>query len=266
MVLLMIIAGAWFKLPVTFCAVKLGVLQLICPVGFLEVCLATKSIVVKLLPGVLLVGILTIIFGKSFCAWVCPARYTGSMIRQIGHKKMPGASSGINNAWSNLQHRIQDKISLSWIDGLALLVGLFIGIAVFGFPAYSIFCPVGIISRNLIELIAHLRLRSDLLLLTVPLALSLIFKFGWKCACPMGLVRGLFAKSNKTLVPVVDEKACFSCGKCMDNCTSGVSLHENQYDSFSCSKCLNCLRDCSQSAVTLKLITSQPQKSVVRTE
>jgi len=45
----------------------------------------------------------------------------------------------------------------------------------------------------------------DLILLTVPLALSLVFKFGWKCACPMGLVRGLLANSNKTLVPVVDQ-------------------------------------------------------------
>jgi ferredoxin-type protein NapH len=264
LIILMILAGAFLKLPITFCAVKIGVIQLICPVGFLEVCLATKSIITNLLPGVILVGVLTIILGKSFCAWVCPARYAGSMIRQAGQKKMPGASASITSIWHKLQHFMQRKMSLSWKDGLAILAGLFIGIAMFDFPAYSIFCPVGILSRNLIELISHFRLRTDLVLLTVPLALSLIFKFGWKCACPMGLIRGLLATSNRTLIPVVDYDACLGCGKCMDNCSSGVSLHENRYDSFSCSKCLNCLKDCKHHAVSLRIISRQSGKNAVR--
>jgi len=264
LIILMIIIGAWFKLPITFCAVKIGVIQLICPVGFLEASLATKSIITNLLPGVILVGVLTIIFGKSFCAWVCPARYAGSMVRQAGQNKMPGTSASINGGWLKLQRLVQRKISLSWKDGLALLAGLFIGIAIFGFPAYSIFCPVGILSRNLIELISHFRLRMDLILLTVPLALSLVFKFGWKCACPMGLVRGLLANSSKTLVPVVDQTACLGCGRCMDNCTSGVNLHENRYDSFSCSKCLNCIKDCRHGAVSLRIVGRQSGKNTVK--
>lgn len=264
LIILMVLAGAFLKLPITFCAVKIGVIQLICPVGFLEVSLATKSIITNLLPGVILVGVLSIIFGKSFCAWVCPARYAGSMVRQAGQKKMPGISASITSIWHKLQHFMQSKMSLSWKDGLAILAGLFIGITMFGFPAYSIFCPVGILSRNLIELISHFRLRTDLVLLIVPLALSLIFKFGWKCACPMGLIRGLAAKSNKTLIPVVDHDACHGCGKCMDNCSSGVSLHENRYDSFSCSKCLNCLKDCKHGAVSLKIIGRKLGKNTVR--
>lgn len=264
LIILIIIAGAWFKLPVTFCAVKLGMLQLICPVGFLEVSLATKSLIPKLLPGVLLVGILTIIFGKSFCAWVCPARYAGSLIQKAGQKKIPGTSGRISTTWIKLQHRIQRKLSLSWKDGLALLSGLFIGIALFDFPAYSIFCPVGILSRNLIELISHFRLRSDLVLLTVPLALSLVFKFGWKCACPVGLIRGISAKSNKTFIPIIDQNACLGCGKCMDNCTSGVNLHENRYNSFSCSKCMNCLKDCKHEAVYLGIISDQLIKNPIK--
>lgn len=265
LIILMIIAGAWFKLPITFCAVKLGTLQLICPVGFLEVSLATKSLIPKLLPGVMFVGILTIIFGKSFCAWVCPARYAGSMIQKAGQKKIPGTSGRINTTWIKLQHRIQRKLSLSWKDGLVVLSGLFIGIALFDFPAYSIFCPVGILSRNLIELISHFRLRTDLVLLAFPLALSLVFKFGWKCACPMGLVRGILAKSNKTLIPVIDQNACLGCGKCMDNCTSGVNLHEAQYNSFSCSKCLNCLKDCRQGAVYLGIVGGHSNKKNITT-
>lgn len=253
-VILFLISAAWFNIPATFCAINIGLFQLICPVGFIEVSFATKSIITSLLPGVLLVILMTLLVGKSFCAWACPSRFAGSLIHHIGNKKIPKATAGIIAFWNKLKNRIQSHVSLTWGDGLALLSGLLIGICLFSFPAYSIICPVGIISRNIIEFITHLRLRMDLSLLAIPLLLSLFFKFGWKCACPLGLVRGKISISNKTLIPVVNPDLCRGCGICMDNCTSGVDLHLKKYDGFACSKCFNCLRDCPHNAITIGIL------------
>lgn len=253
-VLIAILSAAWLKLPVSFCTVRLGMLQMVCPVGFIESCLSTKSIITGLLPGVLLVGFLTVMTGKSFCAWACPARFAGKLARDLGNKKMPGPARKAHAFFVRFRSNVRSRLNLSWADGLALLSGLFIGILLFEFPAYSIFCPVGVLSRNLIELVAHFRLRFDLLFLMIPLAVGFLFNLGWKCACPTGLIRGLMSKPNRTLLPAVNHDGCHMCGKCMDNCTFGVRLHKNGHDSFACSKCLNCLTDCKHNAVSLKIL------------
>ena len=242
------------KLPATFCAVQIGYLQLICPVGFIETSIATKSIIVKMLPGVFIVGVLCVFTGRSYCSWICPARYAGNGAKSIALNKMPRVTAAILNVWSRMRNRVQKHIVLTAGDGLAILAGLIIGISLFSFPAYTLFCPVGVLSRNLIELITHLHLRFDLIFLVIPLTLGMAFKTGWKCACPMGLVRGLAATTNKTLQPVIDYNDCILCGKCMQNCAFGVNLHVETFDSFSCSKCLNCLRDCDHSAIELKFL------------
>ena len=249
-----IAAAAFFNIPATFCIVNIGWLQLVCPVGFIETSIATKSIMVKMLPGTALVGILTLFLGRSFCSWVCPARYTGKVFKNFADNKMHPIAVKTASAWKNLRTKVQTYVKLTAWDGLALLAGLFIGILIFGFPAYSIFCPVGVLSRNLIEFTTHSCLRFDLVLLIIPLVMGLAFETGWKCACPMGLVRAVAATSNKTLLPVINHENCINCGACMKNCAFGVNLHAEKLDTFSCSKCLNCIRDCNRDAIDLKIL------------
>ena len=253
MTVVAVLAAAWWKLPVTFCAVRLGILQLICPVGFIESSLATRTVVVRLLPGVLTVVVLAIVLGRMFCSWTCPARLTGHAVTYLSRRTLPGLSEKIKIAWRKTRQRLHKKLKLSWGDGLAMLAGLFAGVAIFEFPAYSIFCPVGILSRNLIELIAHFHLRWDMFFLLLPITLGLFFNLGWKCACPVGLMQGVLAKSNRTFVPVINFEECELCGKCMQNCNFGVSLHRTARNSFACAKCFKCLRDCKKMPFTLNL-------------
>ena len=247
-----VLAAAWWKLPVTFCAVRLGILQLICPVGFIESSLATGTVVFRLLPGVLTVAVLAMVLGRMFCSWTCPARLAGCTAEYLSRRTLPKATEKIKISWRNTRQMFQRKMKMSWSDGLALLVGLLAGIAIFEFPAYSIFCPVGVLSRNLIELMAHFHLRWDMFFLLLPIALSLFFNLGWKCACPVGLMQGILAKPNRTFVPVINFEDCELCGKCMQNCHFGVSLHKTARDSFACTKCFKCLRDCNKNAIHLK--------------
>ena len=261
MTVVAVLAAAWWKLPVTFCAVRLGMLQLICPVGFIESSLATRTVVYRLLPGVLTVVVLTIVLGRMFCSWTCPARLAGHAADNFFRRTLPGAAEKIKISWRKTRQRLQKKLRLSWGDGLAMMAGLFTGVAIFKFPAYSIFCPVGILSRNLVELIVHFHLRWDMFFLLLPITLGLFFNLGWKCACPVGLIQGVLAKPNRTFVPVINFKECELCGKCMQNCNFGVSLHKNARDSFACVKCFKCLRDCNKNAINLKLLALKQEMS-----
>jgi ferredoxin-type protein NapH len=252
--IVLIVAAIFFKLPITFCALQLGFVFLICPMGFLEFSLAAKSFAIQLLPGMLIVIASIIIFGRAFCSWLCPSRFFGNMTQTIGHKKIPLIESSIRTRYINLRNHINGKLNLNWRDGMALFAGLMIGIWIFEFPAYTIFCPIGVLSRNLIELGTHFRLRWDLFFLAIPLVVGLFFNLGWKCACPVGLLQGVLATSNRTFQPVIQQDRCAGCGKCVENCGAGVNLHKNEFSSFSCSKCLNCIRDCNKKAVDLKLI------------
>jgi ferredoxin-type protein NapH len=264
MTVVAVLAAAWWKMPVTFCAARLGILQLICPVGFIESSLATGTVVYRLLPGVLTVVVLAIALGRMFCSWTCPARLAGHTAEYLSRRTLPGVAEKIKVSWRNARRRFQKKLKLSWSDGLALLGGLFAGIALFEFPAYSIFCPVGILSRNLIELTGHFRLRWDMFFLLLPIAIGLFFNLGWKCACPIGLMQGLLAKPNRTLLPVINFDECELCGKCMQNCNFGVSLHKTARDSFSCSKCFKCLKDCNRGAIHLKPLAFKKEISPIK--
>jgi ferredoxin-type protein NapH len=246
-----VIAAVILKLPVTFCALRIGLVYLICPMAFIEYLLAAKTMAWQLLPGILLVIGSIFIFGRAFCGWFCPSRFAGNLVQSIGNRKMPGVISFISSTYLGVRKRIVRKIRLGWRDGIALFSGLLLGIWAFDFPAYSIFCPIGVISRNLIELATHFQLRWDLLFISIPLIAGLFFNLGWKCSCPLGMVHGILAKPNFTVRPVVLTELCVGCGNCVKNCSFQVNLHQDQYDSFACSKCLNCIRDCNKNAIIL---------------
>lgn len=256
-----VIAAVFFKLPVTFCALRIGWVYLICPMAFIEYLLAAKTMAWHLLPGILLVIGSVFILGRAFCGWLCPSRFAGNLIQSLGNRKIPGVVSFITTSYVGLRNRIAGKLRLGWRDGIALFSGLLIGIWAFDFPAYSIFCPIGVISRNLIEFATHFQLRWDLAFLFIPLVVGLFFKIGWKCSCPLGMVHGILAKPNFTLQPVVLAERCVGCGNCVKNCDFEVNLHQNQYDSFACSKCLNCIRDCNKNAIILGPVHIAPKSS-----
>ncbi|MBW2370292.1 MAG: 4Fe-4S binding protein, partial [Deltaproteobacteria bacterium] len=172
--LLAIAAAAFFQVPIAgVCYVSIGYLRLICPVGFLEVTLAGKQIYWNLLPAFLLVLGLIFVVGRAFCAWVCPssllAQETGRLWQRFMPEKVLATCRNIGETINKKGPRLRAG------DGIALTVGAFVGIAIFGYPFISTICPIGVITRNLIELMVHFRLRYDLFLLIVPLVFGLLF-------------------------------------------------------------------------------------------
>lgn len=241
-----------YQLPVAgFCYVSLGYFRLICPIGFLEACLATRHVYWNLFPALLGVVALVLLFGRVFCSWLCPTSYIGNRL-ELGLKRI--LPSQFSKSLSKLCRVLRDRgPRFGFGDSLALLIGLFAGVFIFSYPFISAFCPVGIVTRNLIEILTHFRLRSDLLLLLIPMILGILFHRGWKAACPMGSIRGLIAACNHTFVPKRNEGACKSCGSCQWICPLHLRL-DRKYDPKSCIKCFRCIDECPEKAVSFTFL------------
>ena len=255
LVFLGIILAACFGYPFSGCSyLKIAYLRLVCPLGFLETSLATHTIIWQLVPGFLIVCGLLFLLGRSYCAWICPASYSGkktaSLLRSLLPEKL---GSGVATRWARTRKKLSRKYALGYRDGMALLAGGMLGIFIFGFPAFCLFCPIGVISRNLISLATHYHFRHDLVLLTIPVFTGLVFGSGWKCCCPVGTVRGLISGTNRTLIPVLHKERCTRCGKCAAVCPAGQRPFTCLINPGQCSKCLACVDICPEKALEVSV-------------
>lgn len=255
---------AWVRLGVAFfialsvllnlpvagvCYLKIGYLQLVCPVGFTELCLAARRFYWDLFPAFLVVLLLVLLSGRLFCSWFCPASFLGEQTVKACRRFLPKRFvEAFGSRWHTLASRAPH---LEFGDAMALLSGAVVGIFIFGYPFLSAICPVGVVTRSIISLFAHLELRYDLILLLLPLGVGLLFSRGWKSCCPVGNVRGLVAKANRTLVPFVDETACKSCGVCGAVCPLGIGPSPGGVDTKLCVKCFECLDACPKKAIRI---------------
>lgn len=250
--------AAVLKVPFAGCAyLKIGLLRLVCPVGFLETALASHSVPWQLVPGFVFICVLIFVVGRAYCSWACPASFLGTQMQKLSVRVLPKSfTKPFSKKFRKAQRAVSARLGTGKGDAFALLAGLALGIVLFGYPAWSIICPVGLVSRGLIEGIVHHVVRWDLVLLLLPILISLCFRSGWKCACPVGTVRGLLATPNRTLTPLPDASACRNCSKCARVCPAGLDpIRET--DPQLCTKCLQCVDACPFDVLSLALLRSK---------
>ena len=229
----------------TFAAFGLPMLRFFCPVGFVEISLATRSIVWTALPYTLLSIGVVFLFGRFPCGWLCPFykfKHWLESLAPLGRVRR--ATPGL-------------PIRASWRDGVAVLVGVLAVSAITGYPIYCIVCPIGIISRNLISLGTHLTVHSDVILLAFyPIVLGLFVD--WQRVCPVGNL-GAVANRVAPLKPIqVDEAACVQCTQCLDTCPEDISVFDAGADMESCTACMRCYDVCDGEAIRLYRARDDP--------
>lgn len=248
--MLVIVAGALIRLETgSLCYFHIGMAWLVCPIGFLEICVNGRTVYWDLLPFALVGIVLAAILGRAFCSWVCPVVFVGDWAERLASSLLPAR---VNRWRFRLTSFLSAKLpKLTYKDGLALLSGAFAGIVIFKYPFISIFCPIGVITRNIIDLFSHLQVSSDLILLLIPLIAGYFFVGGWKACCPAGLVHSLGARANFLLIPRADQAKCAHCGLCKQICPAGLQLGGECYDKQLCIKCFKCVDQCPNKAVSL---------------
>lgn len=251
---------AFFGLPISNCSIKIGEFRVVYPTGFLETTLLNHRINMDLLPGMMLIGLLLVLFGRFYCSWMCSAAGINRLANPLLHKVIPGKRfASMERTWKSLRENVSSRLNLGYADAISIFLGIIAGILIFDFPFLTIFNPMGVVSRSVVEFAVHHCLRFDLLLLALPLLLSLCFKNGWKTCCPDGLLQSFAACFNRILLPVVNSEACNRCTKCQNVCPVGISASMAAQETSNCLKCLQCIDICPKQAVSLSLFEKKEE-------
>jgi len=217
-------------------------LYLICPLGYLETVVASKSLVAGALIPFLFIIAMTFLMGRVFCGWICPVPLTRKL----------------------LVNRLDDVAEIKYNPGSKgplTVLGLSLGSAmVFGFPVFCLICPLGLSLATLVAIIrlfGENDLSFDLLIFPIVLILELVVLRHW-CSriCPIGALLGLFSRWHKIFIPHVDKEKCLSekggiCGQCVTSCPSHIDLRQGiDANALSeCTKCRECAAKCPADAI-----------------
>jgi polyferredoxin/NAD-dependent dihydropyrimidine dehydrogenase PreA subunit len=228
----------------------LGVLQLVFTQA-LKPNAAFSFLTLSVIVGVAgFVGI-TVLFGRAFCAWACPL---GTVIDAIdvGLEKLkfkPLFMRGSPFAGKN--HA--DSLVRNGVNKYALLGGVVTSSALFRYPVWCAFCPLGTLCRGAVAG-TELSIGAELLALPAVGALNIGEKRFWcKYLCPVGGFLTILSKYNIFIKPRMRDGRHRNCGLCTKICPEGINLcQEKSY--ARCTKCLECYGKCPSGAVKIGLM------------
>ena len=212
--------------------------------------------------AMLTVAIITSMFGRLYCSWICPLGLLQDIVERLNHRFFMRKKR---------QYRPASPV-LRVAFFVAAMAFMFGGFSVFmGFlEPYSVFGKIssGVV-RKLYEwgnaatanapqdevyqtqaVALYLAISGGILLGIVVLTL---FKGRIFCntVCPTGsLLAGLSVCSARRLE--IDQTLCVQCGKCVDRCNGNcINIAEKKIDFLNCFMCLDCMDSCPKNAINL---------------
>lgn len=204
---------------------------------------------------------LTLLFGRLYCAIICPLGIMQDIFAKFRPQKYP------YNAWKNTKKLkiVHDAFLIAWIvsaiTGFSFLLGLLDPYAIFGRIATALFSPVydattsawgeqGASDFSPMPGMSAFVLSA---VFFVGLVLAAIFTGRGYCnaVCPVGAFLGFLSKFA-VFKMYIDPKRCVHCQKCSRQCKAHcIQIDKNHasVDASLCVTCMNCLSACSHGAI-----------------
>lgn len=251
----------------TLSAFGIRSISAVCPLGYLEVALASRSLIPRLWIPLLIILLLTIVFGRVFCGWICPAPLLGF---RSSKKNGRTSSDSVSDRKLAILNKSDQPISSNaapptleakrdWYNRLAVLGAVLASSAFFGFPVFCLICPIGLTFGSLFALMRLFRFNEPTITLLVfpgVLILELVILRKW-CGrfCPLGALLSLVSHLNVFFRPRVDQNVCLTangstCGICEKVCPEGIRLQVPEAPIGECTKCRDCAENCPVQAIT----------------
>ncbi len=231
-------------------------LDLTDPLAAAEAVAAAKTIYVPMLFSILIPVVVTLLLGKVFCSWICPA----NLLLEITDKF---------RAVLRFAELPPPEVKFSRGGKYVLLaVGLVIA-AIVSLPIFALVYPPAVFSRLLHAWVFGTALTGGLIVLGLIVVFELLISPRWWCRtmCPGGALYGLIGWPRLLRVKLRGDR-CTSCGKCEPVCQLGLDP-VTQSDGIECDNCGECVRKCPEQAlhysVGLPVLPAGKKKTVAGT-
>ena len=221
--------------------------------------------------GFIVVLILTLLFGRVYCSYICPLgifqdviSWCSVKVRSNGKRKFRFRFAAPK---TKLRYSILILVLLSLFTGSLLLLNTLEPYSNFGRFITNFFRPLYILCNNLlVKIFEHFGsyalypvtvAKTDPLALLIPVIMFGIV--GWlsvrrgrlfcNTVCPGGTVLGLISKVSFFKIRF-DTSNCNQCGKCMFVCKSQcINVKSREIDFDRCVGCGNCINICDKNAI-----------------
>ena len=243
--------------------------SVLCPLGYLESLVAGKTFVPRAFISFVVILVLIMVFGRVFCAWICPMPTLQRLIPRAPAQAQDAAQvSQEVSVCEPTADKPAGKVRRVRFDSrFGVLLGALASAAIFGFPVFCLICPVGLTFATVL-LVMRLFAFGDVTwaVVVVPLVLliEVVFLRKW-CGkfCPLGALISLVSGANRTLRPHVDDAACLftskgvRCFACSKACPEHLDVRRPQLSEEAlgnCTKCRECADACPAKAISFPVL------------
>ncbi len=245
--------------------------SVLCPLGYLESLVAGKTFVPRAFISFVVILVLIVVFGRVFCAWICPMPTLQRLIPGVrGRKRKADAqvAQGVSACEATADKPAGKVRRVRFDSRFGVLLGALASAAIFGFPVFCLICPVGLTFATVL-LVMRLFAFGDVTwaVVVVPLVLliEVVFLRKW-CGkfCPLGALISLVSGANRTLRPHVDDAACLftskgmRCFACSKACPEHLDVRRPQLSEEAlgnCTKCRECADACPAKAISFPVLS-----------
>ncbi len=228
--------------------------------------------------GFIIVLVLTLLFGRVYCSYLCPLGIFQDVITWFSRKtkkdkKKKRFRFAPAKTW--LRYSILVVVILSLFTGSIFLLNLLDPYSNFGRFTSDLFRFVYVAGNNLLVKILESMgsyalypvtiIKANPFTLIVPVVMLILvvwlsFSKGrlyCNTVCPVGTFLGFISKVSLFKIKI-DQSGCNQCGKCMFACKAQCIDVKHQTVDFSrCVGCGNCLKACDKDSIKYALITAK---------
>ena len=192
---------------------------------------------------VIVLIVLTLIFGRAYCSIICPL---GIMQDGISHISSMRKGKKARFRWSPEVKWLRYSILALFI--IALVAGLTSVSALLA--PYSAF---GRIATSLVRPALPTAIIAGVTLLVVGILAWIGGRTYCNTVCPVGTVLSFFSRFS-LLRPVIDADKCRNCRACEHKCkASCINIDNHEIDYSRCVDCFNCLDSCRFGALKYRM-------------
>lgn len=224
------------------CSLSLGAWTLSCPVGLLQNISASKIILGTAVFSALFLVVLTLVFGRFACGWLCPLGFALDLAGKIIPEKFL------------LPRVLRTRMAKYGVAAASLGVS-----GAVGYQAFCTVCPIGSLCRSYgVQGVVG---GAELAVVPLVMGLEASEKRTWcRYLCPVGALLALCAKIGLIRIAIGAVRCKkFSCMRCADACPMGVipeaDLREGvspKLDMSECIMCMRCIDSCPHGAAKIR--------------